>query len=121
MIDGLSPWQRAQFINSITQDQSWASLHTSGIEWAEPLANEISGPGYRRVPVDWQQSGSLLFNINALVWRGLEVPVGLFSVGIFTTAFGNVLRGRGLLPEPITLVEQTSFRLGRGELVLSIA
>lgn len=120
MLNHVSGWQVGTWLDGLATGPSFAALAFAEPTEADPFSVEVTGNGYRRVQVFWQRRGRAIVNDNVLKFSGLEVPVGLVAVMIFTAMFRGDMRASGVLSQPMTLIDTPGVTFGKGEIVLYV-
>jgi hypothetical protein len=121
MLNRVSNWQVGQWLDDIMAGGSYAGLVQSEPTETDVTSVEVYGDGYRRQVVSWRKAGRSLVLAGTVTFSGIELPMGIAGLAVFTSMTGGTIRATGMLPEKVTLVTASSFTLGPGEIVLNVS
>ena len=109
----------AAWLSLLVDTPAYASLHFEVPGTDNPVASEVNGASYARVPVLWSQVGSrTLVNRDPLEWLNLE-QTAISALGLFTGPFTGGLLLFTTLASPVPVPSRGSYRVAAEELVVA--
>jgi hypothetical protein len=107
------------WLSLIVDTPAFASLHFEAPSTDNPMASEVNGATYARVPVVWRQVGArTLVNNQAMQWLNLE-QTSIGAVGLFTDPFAGALLLYSSLASPVPVPDRGSYEIAAEELVIT--
>lgn len=107
------------WLELLVETPMFASLHYEVPSTDNPVASEVNGATYARVPVVWRRVGfRTLVNNQAMQWLNLE-QTSIGAVGLFTDPFAGAMVLYSGLSAPVPVSARGSYEIGAEELVIS--